>query len=452
MIKINNNLIQIKHNSEIRNNPLFLSSLPDRQAGILHPPSSILHSSCLTGRQASSILPAWPAGRHLLFSILLILLPLLDFAQLDAGPNDTINSGVPVTLTATYGNPGIPVPLGDDYVSGPFPIGFSFKFFGANFTQFYIASNGWISLSPAPNSAGIRDPKAVPTTDIDYPRNSIMGPWMDLIPVDAVSSVFYLTMGEAPNRQLVVMYCNVPMFSQNPDDCRDSVATFQIILHEGSNTVENQILTKKRCDVNLGNRATMGIQNGNGTIGFAVPGRNNTSFTASKEGWLYTPVSVDSFAITSIPFHLQTLIPGNEIVYNWYEGSREITTGESITVTPVVTTWYYVYLNLCSGLVLKDSVLVYVVKPMPNAFTPNGDGKNDTFRVIGTPPENITSYNFQIFNRWGQIVFNTSDIEKAWDGRLNGQYCEPGVYVWEISYIDGKKVKQTNRGTVMLLR
>jgi len=400
-------------------------------------------------------------GKTTLFSIIkyqislflfFLFLSDVSFCQLDAGPNDTINPGVPVTLTATYGNPGIPVPLGDDDVSGPFEIGFSFRFFGANFTQFYIGSNGWISLSPAPNSAGIRNPVAIPTTDNTYPRNVIMGPWIDLVPVDAVSYVFYLTMGEAPNRQLVVMYCNVPMYSLNPNDCRDSVATFQIILHEGSNTVENQILTKKRCDANFNNRGTMGIQNGDGTIGFAVPGRNNTSFTISKEGWLYTPVSVDSFAITSIPFHLQTLIPGDQIVYTWYEGSQLITSAQSITVTPNETTMYYVSLELCSGLVLKDSVLVFVHGPIPNAFTPNGDGLNDKFRIFGTPSENITEYNFRIFNRWGQMVFETGNIDEAWDGTSKGQVCPAGVYVWEIFYVDNKKTKVTNKGTVTLVR
>jgi gliding motility-associated-like protein len=67
-------------------------------------------------------------------------------------------------------------------------------------------------------------------------------------------------------------------------------------------------------------------------------------------------------------------------------------------------------------------------------------------------PENITKYNFQIFDRWGQRIFDTNDIEEAWDGKSNGQYCPAGVYVWEIFYEDSKKTKVTNKGTVMLLR
>ena len=146
------------------------------------------------------------------------------------------------------------------------------------------------------------------------------------------------------------------------------------------------------------------------------------------------------------------MIPGNKIVYNWYEWSQQISTDQTITVTPNETTWYYVYLDLCSGIVLKDSVLVFVRKPVPNAFTPNGDGLNDYFRIFGTPPENITKYNFRIFNRWGQMIFSTTNIEDGWDGKLNGQYCPAGVYAWEIFYETSKKTKITNRGTVMLIR
>jgi gliding motility-associated-like protein len=386
------------------------------------------------------------------FLLLLFLFPAAAFSQLDAGPNDTINPGVPVTITATYGNPGIPVILGDDDVEGPFPIGFSFRFFGNNFSEFYIGANGWISFLPNPNAAGVRDPKAVPNTDSKYPKNVIMGPWVDLFLKTSGTYIFYLTTGDAPNRQLTVMWCQVPMYSNPPNGCGDSVATFQIIIHEGINTIENQILTKKRCDVWFDNRATLGLQNGDGSIGFAVPGRNNTSWTADQEGWLFTPVSVDSFAITSIPFHMQPMVPGNKIVYQWYEGSEPISTDQTITVAPNETTWYYVYLDLCSGMVLKDSVLVFVSKPIPNAFTPNGDGLNDIFRIFGTPPENIVKYNFQIYDRWGQRIFSTTNIEEGWDGLFKGQVCPAGVYVWEIFYEDSKKTRVTNHGTVMLIR
>jgi len=430
---LDNDLFDHPESPDLRRNTILISIFHS-PFSFLHSPSSILHSP-------SSIL-----------TLFILFLSTTIFAQLDAGPNDTINPGVPVTLTATYGDPGIPVILGDDDVAGPFPIGFSFRFFGNNFTEVYIAANGWMSFTPNPNSAGVRVPVTIPITNVLYPKNVIMAPWIDLLPKTNDTFVFYLSTGTAPNRQLIVMWCQVPMWSLVESDCHDSVATYQVILHEGTNTIEDQILTKKDCPVSYANHATLGIQNGTGTIGFAVPGRNNTSWTASKEGWLYTPTSVDSFAITSIPFHMQPMVPGNKIVYNWYEGSKQIATDSTVTVTPKETTWYTVYLDLCTGLTLKDSVLVVVRGPIPNAFTPNGDGLNDKFRILGTPIENITEYNFRIFNRWGQIIFETNNIEDAWDGTTKGQICPAGVYVWEIFYKDSNKTKVTNKGTVMLIR
>jgi hypothetical protein len=50
------------------------------------------------------------------------------------------------------------------------------------------------------------------------------------------------------------------------------------------------------------------------------------------------------------------------------------------------------------------------------------------------------------------MIFTTNDIEQGWDGKSKGQYCPPGIYVWEIFYETSKKTRVTNKGTVMLIR
>ena len=112
----------------------------------------------------------------------------------------------------------------------------------------------------------------------------------------------------------------------------------------------------------------------------------------------------------------------------------------------------HIYCTLCSGEILTDQMTVYVTPYMPNAFTPNGDGNNDDFKIVGLPPENITEFNIQIFNRWGQIVFATNDILHSWDGTFNGEICPEGDYTWVIFYEDNKKTKTSNKGTLTLLR
>ncbi|MCB9205193.1 MAG: gliding motility-associated C-terminal domain-containing protein, partial [Flavobacteriales bacterium] len=65
---------------------------------------------------------------------------------------------------------------------------------------------------------------------------------------------------------------------------------------------------------------------------------------------------------------------------------------------------------------------------VPNAFTPDSDGKNEVFRGYGS---DILEYQMKIFNRWGQLVFLSNDIDYAWDGRVRGHPAKAGVYVYE---------------------
>nr|MBP6730809.1 gliding motility-associated C-terminal domain-containing protein [Chitinophagales bacterium] len=86
---------------------------------------------------------------------------------------------------------------------------------------------------------------------------------------------------------------------------------------------------------------------------------------------------------------------------------------------------------------------------VPNAFTPNGDGMNDVFMVFG---EGISKVNMQIFNRWGEKVFESASQTSGWDGTYKGQLQNTGVFVYQITavYLDGRTV-DTN-GTITLLR
>jgi gliding motility-associated-like protein len=68
---------------------------------------------------------------------------------------------------------------------------------------------------------------------------------------------------------------------------------------------------------------------------------------------------------------------------------------------------------------------------VPNSFTPNGDEFNNLLRAYA---EGIDDYNFsfQIFNRWGELIWETKDIEQGWDGTYNGVVCQDGTYTWKI--------------------
>jgi len=380
------------------------------------------------------------------FVILFTLLSASLFAQLDAGVDDTINPGVPVTLTANYGLIGNGVTISDDGVEGPFPIGFDFIFFGIQYSAFSIGANGWISFTHNTYWGGVNNAIFIPSSADGSPKNCILGPMQDYNPLMAGSPyIFYRMTGESPHRKLIVMWCQTPMRF-----CEQIAATFQIVLIE-PDTIECHIFSKPECSDN-DNKATLGIQNPAGTIGgVAIPGKNATSWTANRISYRFVPAASNSYNFDSIPFSLQPITPGEKISYNWYKGNELISENQSVLVIPEETTQYRAHATICNGEEFSDTVTVVVFPNIPNAFTPNGDGLNDDFLIKGVPPENITLFNMQIFNRWGQLVFSTNNISQAWDGKLMGAVCDEGVYSWVIYYEDNAKRKVSNKGTVLLL-
>ena len=86
----------------------------------------------------------------------------------------------------------------------------------------------------------------------------------------------------------------------------------------------------------------------------------------------------------------------------------------------------------------------------PTAFTPNGDGRNDTFYPF---PVGIKAINyFRVYNRWGQLVFSSNTLYKGWDGRFNGKEQGTGTFVWMAQGVDKNNNLLTRQGTVTLIR
>lgn len=121
--------------------------------------------------------------------------------------------------------------------------------------------------------------------------------------------------------------------------------------------------------------------------------------------------------------------------------------------SPSVTTTYRLYVVTDDGCHAEASERVEVYYPlqMPEAFTPNGDGRNDVFRVPAAAPVTIRS--LAVFNRHGERVFYTTDVGKGWDGRFGGTDQPPGTYVWELVFVNPVTHKTEDRkGTVILIR
>jgi gliding motility-associated-like protein len=89
---------------------------------------------------------------------------------------------------------------------------------------------------------------------------------------------------------------------------------------------------------------------------------------------------------------------------------------------------------------------------VPNVFTPNSDGINDNFSAIVNCE--LDNYHLWIFNRWGDLIFETYDQHKVWDGKYNGKPVPDGVYFYRIDYIHSRSSSQTKHiyGTITVLR
>jgi gliding motility-associated-like protein len=108
--------------------------------------------------------------------------------------------------------------------------------------------------------------------------------------------------------------------------------------------------------------------------------------------------------------------------------------------------------NLCYG---TDTIRVSIKNCgdyffMPNSFTPNNDGLNDKIRPIVTG--DINTYEFSIYNRYGQLVFTTKNMQDSWDGNFNGKQQNSGVFVWYCHYDRKNEIEKLEKGTVFLVR
>jgi gliding motility-associated-like protein len=87
---------------------------------------------------------------------------------------------------------------------------------------------------------------------------------------------------------------------------------------------------------------------------------------------------------------------------------------------------------------------------VPNAFSPNADGLNDVFGARNLCE--IKSFQIQVYNRWGQVVFNANNIAEKWDGTYNNGVADVGVYFYQISFTSVDNTIQYRKGEIMLIR
>lgn len=143
--------------------------------------------------------------------------------------------------------------------------------------------------------------------------------------------------------------------------------------------------------------------------------------------------------------------------FSWDVGDGNTFTEASFTHIYSDTGTYTIGLVVTNDAGCSDTLYlpeyVEVLEPsalfVPNAFTPNGDGLNDLLMVYGS---GIYNLRLQIFNRWGEKVFETRDRSVGWDGTLKGKEAPQDVYVYKLSFNFSDKRQQKKEGSIMLIR
>lgn len=195
--------------------------------------------------------------------------------------------------------------------------------------------------------------------------------------------------------------------------------------------------------------------NGTMTVKFNADYRACPDTSASRTVWVFTNPNTALGNDT-------TICPGSNPItigdrrYDGVPGVRWAwNTGEKTSTIKVGAAGSYWVRMIVDGCTSVDTLTVdkdcYL--HVPNAFTPNGDGVNDYFLPRPLAGKGLTTFKLQIFNRWGQLLFETEKVEgSGWDGTFNGTAQPEGVYVYTLdaTFLDGQVEKR--QGNVTLMR
>jgi len=135
------------------------------------------------------------------------------------------------------------------------------------------------------------------------------------------------------------------------------------------------------------------------------------------------------------------------------EGDAYVLPWDSTVTTAGTYVYHHTNVNGCDSLVENVTVIdsacpLYLY--MPTAFTPNKDHHNDIFKPLFSG--HIADYRLSIYNRWGKLIFSSTNLSAGWDGTVQGIEQPLGTYVWICSYSLYRKPFRTEKGTVTLVR
>jgi len=265
-------------------------------------------------------------------------------SQLYASIPATNYSVSQITFAPLSDADGIPIALTDESVSQALPVGFDFNFYGNDYTQFWIGANGYLTFTDPMGYSYCCQGQYLPNSFT--PNNLIGFCWEDLNP-GVGGTVSYWTTGTAPYRKCVIEFKDIQHYVTG-----DPV-TVQTILYETTNIIEIHTTSMPGNPSGYWAPHTEGIENSDGTIGLAVPGRNaDNTWTATDDAWRFAP---------------------EQLSYSWSPtNTLDNPTSVSPIATPSTTTTYTVSVTdvntLCSS--TATATVSLVTSPTAGTISP----------------------------------------------------------------------------------
>jgi gliding motility-associated-like protein len=190
------------------------------------------------------------------------------------------------------------------------------------------------------------------------------------------------------------------------------------------------------------------------SIRYTVTAANGCTADTSQSILVYpTPLmtaGADKYLLEGSFVTLNGKATGNNLTYLWtpaaFLDNAAIATPKTTALQDIT---YTLLVTSADGCKATDDVVVKVLKQIkvPNAFSPNGDGINDTWVILYL--DSYPDCTVDVYNRYGQVVFHSTGYTRPWDGRVNGQSLPVGTYYWIINPKNGRT--QVN-GSVTIIR
>jgi len=255
---------------------------------------------------------------------------------------------------------------------------------------------------------------------------------------------------------------SISIIASANDICPGTPVTFIAAVQNASSSVSYQWkLNETNAGTDSSNFTSINLNDGDEIFCMLTDSNGCARNPASSEKIVMTVKSlpeivvnpIDTFVAPGTQVMLSANISGNISSYQWLP-SQTLINNSSLTPTtqPLSASANYFFDAVTTdGCTVSKEITIKILTDliMPNAFSPNGDGHNDVFRI---PPNTYINLNeFSIFNRWGNKIFSTTNSGKGWDGTVHGKKQDAGMYIYVISGTD-KNGKVLYKGSVMLVR